>query len=474
MRLAVPSSLGSRTYSIPHITNSATTPTTNGLPYSEDKPSLTIGSWNVRGWGKGVNNELHKDILFALNLDILCVCETHLTGNENIIVDGYTWIGNNRKLIPNRARKGSGGVGILVKESLLSQYSISTLDDELDGILWVQFTGDSICSDFAMCICYLPPSNSSRGDLSVEFFDQLKSNVHEFQNIDAFWICGDFNAWCGRLTDTIDSNNKSIPDRVVIDTASPNSHGKALIDFLKCTNMCILNGRFREGDAFTSVSNKGLSVVDYCLVPIEYFSKFENFKVHSMLDIVQDHNLHSIGNLPDHSLLVWNFLMEKETTCDDTPSGRASAGDAFLYTMIDEFLTSERVQSTLENSIKKMVDIHDQESLNQIYDEFCQTLKTELVYRKVSLGDHHHKPWWNDCLATLRKNARTVLKRWEMNKQNPSLKEFFLKAQKSFDLEVRRTKRAYHRHLHDKLLSNYRTKPRDFWRQIDKLGIHQE
>ena len=140
------------------VTNSATTPTTNGLPYSEDKPSLTIGSWNVRGWGKGVNNELRKDILFALNLDILCVCETHLTGNENIIVDGYTWIGNNRKLIPNRARKGSGGVGILVKESLLSQYSISTLDDELDGILWVQFTGDSTRSDFAMCICYLPPS----------------------------------------------------------------------------------------------------------------------------------------------------------------------------------------------------------------------------------------------------------------------------------------------------------------------------
>ena len=160
-----------------------------------------------------------------------------------------------------------------------------------------------------------------------------------------------------------------------------------------------------------------------------------------------------------------------ETTCDDTPSGRASTGDAFPYTMTDGFLTSERVQSTLENS---MVDIHDQESLNQIYDEFFQTLKTELVYRKVSLGDRHHKPWWNDCLATLRKNARTALKRWEMNKQNPSLKDFFLKAQKSFDLEVRRTKRAYHRHLHDKLLSNYRTKPRDFWRQIDKLGIHQE
>ena len=338
-----------------------------------------------------------------------------------------------------------------MKETLLSKYSVSTLDDDLDGILWVQFMGDSTRSDFIVCICYLPPSNSSRGDLSVEFYDHLKSTMHEFQDIGTFWICGDFNARCGHLTDTIDSANNSIPDRVILDTATPNSHGKALIDFLKCTNMCILNGRFGEGDAFTSVSTKGLSVVDYCIVPIEYFSKFVNFKVHSMLDILQNHNLHSIGNLPDHSLLVWNFLIEEEAPCDDIPSGRVVPGNPFLCTMPDRFLTSERVQSTLEDFIKKMFDIHDQEGLNQMYDEFCQTLKTELVYRRVSSGDHYHKPWWNDCLATLRKNARTALKRWEINKQNPSLKELFLKAQKSFDLKVRRTKRAYHRHLHDKL-----------------------
>ena len=29
-----------------------------------------------------------KNILFALYLDILCVCETHLIGNENIVIEG--------------------------------------------------------------------------------------------------------------------------------------------------------------------------------------------------------------------------------------------------------------------------------------------------------------------------------------------------------------------------------------------------
>ena len=135
--------------------------------------------------------------------------------------------------------------------------------------------------------------------------------------------------------------------------------------------MCILNGRFGEGDAFTSVSTKGLSVVDYCIVPIEY-SKIVNFKVRSMLDILHNHNLHSIGNLPDHSLLVWNFLIEEEAPCDDIPSGRVVPGNAFLCTMPDGFLTSERVQSTLEDFIKKLIYIHDQEGLNQMYDEFSK------------------------------------------------------------------------------------------------------
>ena len=35
------------------------------------------------------------------------------------------------------------------------------------------------------------------------------------------------------------------------------------------------------------------------------------------------------------------------------------------------------LQSTLEDFIKKMVDIHDQESLNQIYDEFWRVIITD-------------------------------------------------------------------------------------------------
>ena len=53
-------------------------------------------------------------------------------------------------------------------------FKINVLDSFYEGILWVKFQ----CHDDAnmcslVCICYLPPSTSSRGDSSKELFDRL-------------------------------------------------------------------------------------------------------------------------------------------------------------------------------------------------------------------------------------------------------------------------------------------------------------
>ena len=44
--------------------------------------------------------------------------------------------------------------------------------------------------------------------------------------------------------------------------------GEALIDFLTDTGLVIVNGR-KGKDAFTCVSSRGRSVVDYCVVPTD-------------------------------------------------------------------------------------------------------------------------------------------------------------------------------------------------------------
>jgi len=59
------------------------------------------GFWNVNGWSINTDSEnfhLRKDAVNLLNLDILGIAETHLTGNNTIDMPGFTWFG----IIANR------------------------------------------------------------------------------------------------------------------------------------------------------------------------------------------------------------------------------------------------------------------------------------------------------------------------------------------------------------------------------------
>ena len=52
---------------------------------------------------------------------------------RSINIEGYSWFGNNRKSISKRALRGSGGsggVGVLVKQSVLNQCDVATVTDK--------------------------------------------------------------------------------------------------------------------------------------------------------------------------------------------------------------------------------------------------------------------------------------------------------------------------------------------------------
>ena len=95
-------------------------------------------------------------MIFHLNLDIICLCETFLIKEEVISLPGYVWYGNNRKSISKRAIRGSGGVGILVKDWLVHQCDVHILDNSYEGILWLQLTNKQTQYSLGVCVCYLP------------------------------------------------------------------------------------------------------------------------------------------------------------------------------------------------------------------------------------------------------------------------------------------------------------------------------
>ena len=60
-----------------------------------------------------------------LNADIVCLCETWLQDKEIITCDNYKWIGHNCKILSKRAVRGSGGVGVLVRLTMLRKFKVS-------------------------------------------------------------------------------------------------------------------------------------------------------------------------------------------------------------------------------------------------------------------------------------------------------------------------------------------------------------
>ena len=113
-------------------------------------------------------------------------------------------------------------------------------------------------------------------------------------------ICGGFNARCGRL----DVECEGMPSRKVIDGVK-NSQGEEFVDFLRSVNVGVVNGR-KGKDAFTCVSNRGCSVVDYCVVVAENFSLINNFRAITMAECIDEMQcLGHVTRVPDHSLVHW-------------------------------------------------------------------------------------------------------------------------------------------------------------------------
>jgi hypothetical protein len=91
---------------------------------------------------------------------------------------------------------GSGGVGFLIKNTVLEVMDIITVNTSVDGILWMQLTNKVTKFIINICVCYLPPCNSPYCT-DQQFYDDLLTLLYEYQNDGPVAIGGDFNSRIG-------------------------------------------------------------------------------------------------------------------------------------------------------------------------------------------------------------------------------------------------------------------------------------
>ena len=343
----------------------------------------------MRGWKFDPDSDnfiLRSIAVKESNIDILGVAETHLRVGEQIDLEGYSWFGHNRKLIHKNAKTGSGGVGFLIKNEVLNSFNVNVLNDVTEGILWIKL--EHKFSDLVLlpCVCYLPPENSSRQIDPYSFFDSLLADFYSYQNSGTVFICGDFNSRCGDLEDFI-SGIDNIPHRNVKDFKT-NMYGSLLVNFLVNTNMCMLNGRFDEAfNDFTSISTKGSSVVDYCLVSHHDIGLFSDFKVVSTLEVIDSVRLLSsfaTSGIPDHSLLKWNLIIADNSGLP-APRLQASYSDVkFNLNQIPEnfLLTPDVLQKVQDSAAFLEEGTQTQSDIDNIYSDWCKLIQDHM-YKSI-------------------------------------------------------------------------------------------
>ena len=141
-----------------------------------------------------MNKQLREAIIQNEQLDIVLLSETHLQGNKCINVHGFTSFCSNRKEIHVKAPKGSGGVALLIKNEILSDFNVRVIDKEVEGILGVKLLHTESDFSFVVYSCYLAPENSVWGRKSDMYFQHLTSQLYMNEDADFILLGGDFNA----------------------------------------------------------------------------------------------------------------------------------------------------------------------------------------------------------------------------------------------------------------------------------------
>ena len=414
------------------------------------------------------------------------------SNSDKVKMSGYTWFGQNRTSLHFRAKKGSGGVGFLVRNILFNQFYINVCEDSYEGILWLELKDKQNSQILRACVCYLVPEFSTRNINPQDYFDRLLCQIHVYQKDSDLMVFVDFNSRIGDSEDFIPGVD-NLPPRNTVDFQK-NTYCDIVLDFLICTNLHVLNGRNFDTNDFTYVSTQGgASVVDDCLVPYESLAKYGNFNVHFMRQLIE--SVVGIGslsthNIPDHSFLTWNFIVTNSGVNKQMDSLPRLENDV-CFTKYDRnnipptLMVDQQVMRQINDTIEKLETYEsDQQFVDTVYNDFCETLKSEmnrLLNPKNVLSSSAtetrkkrlKKTWWNEELSDLWNDMCTEERKWLKAKGNDRKTQrlIFLSKRKRFDKQVQKCKRKYWIKTQTELEDQCKNDNDQFWKSIGRLGI---
>ena len=284
-------------------------------------------------------------------------------------------------------RRGSGGIAICIKNSLLFTHEIQGVYRDYDGIMGIKLKHRFTEYLIGIMGNYLSPSNYHYGRDAEGYFNNCSVVWDTLSGCDLRVAGGDYNARTNQVLDYLpDIDGAIVPPRTNPDK-SKNSHGDCFISFLKDNRTVIVNGRVTpEYNNYTFVSTRGVSVPDYILCPVDNLINCEDFKVHLMTDIVNKFGLMPPQSLPDHSFLVSTFSVSAAmTNYQSLVSNQANNSvpkrnpKKNLSKIDSNFFMSEEVNNQVLETILRLENCQkNQQEIDRLWDEVKELFLNEM------------------------------------------------------------------------------------------------
>ncbi len=443
--------------------------------------------WNCRGaatvpdWEGIISGAGEPELLFLV--------ETHvLPGGSLPVIAGYDVVVD----VPRPERfvdgclRGAGGIAVLVRaDSRLGDHVSVWRRSENGSHVWlrVRLPGQQMGGELYVCLVYLPPRGSvfwSRGAEEADVLAEIEGEIAEAQLGGEVLLAGDFNARIGMERDWIDTSDIErfagvgasdiecgsaggcLRDRRSADE-TVDSRGRLLLQLLRGTGLCVLNGR-TDGDlegAFTSIHSFGSSVIDLFLASRGAAGAVERLEVLEVLRELSDHRpvLLSFRKVDgDAAETVRDGLTD--TSAEKEKPGRITEeGKVAFVQLLKEQRFQEKLQwvAARETGVEEGAVVLQEVLLEAGMGAFGMLAQPGGESRK---GDFPVNQWFDAECKEARRRLREALGR-----EDSAVAE---ELRKKYRAVTRRKKRLFSKARTAQLVELARRQPAKFWGRFKK------
>lgn len=448
---------------------------------------------------------------YIQSFDIACLSETK-TADVPYEIRGFEAF---HKKKSGHKYGGIHGLCVLVRNNFVSFVEVLELSSE--SVLWLKVSKGLAGEDFILGAVYVPHEGSVHYNDDV--FDNIAqdvSNINNEYNVPIILI-GDFNSRTGLMDDSVvcddivadicgfdtDYGFKEVmPDTFTNERYNRdkkvNNNGKHLIEFCKCFDLKVVNGRCgadRGIGNFTCHSANGQSTVDYVIASSSllgiicdfYVDEFDRClsDIHSPVCVTLSCSCRSGGKVEtqnrtasEREAVVVSSHSNPETDTELIESVK-TRWDINLADSYKGSFSSEDM-CRLE---ARLIVMEDETVSQENMDIVCDMVNDIFIRPAVDLGMTKNrryrprvlkharyvpdKPWFNGACRQMRADYMSKKNKLKRTKSASARGEFTSKA-KEYRTLIKKTSRAYYKGKHKLLRKMKSSNPKAYWNILNE------